>query len=109
MNYNPELPKFIKFEYKPQLGYLFVRYLFEEFPGKEVEGTYGFQYLGREISFMFPTRGGKYVLLPIGRATDVEEALKVAKQFLEKWLGHDPSDSGFRSEVTGKILRLIER
>lgn len=107
LNYNPELPKFVRFEYRPQSGHLFVRYLFEEWPGREVEGTYAFQYLGREFFFMYPI-GIEYVLLPLGEAANVEEAVEAAKRFLEKWLGHDIKDFRFRSKVAEEIARLEE-
>ena len=58
MNYNPELPKVIRFEYRPHSGHLFIRCLFEEWPGREVEGTYGFQ-LSRTGVFLYVPQEAK--------------------------------------------------
>lgn len=110
MKYNPELPKVIRFEYRPQSGRLFVRCVFEEWAGREVEGTYGFQYQGQELSFMYPTKSEEYVLLPLGRAASIEDAVHMAEQFLKKWLSLDVKTHGrFQSEVTDKIAQLQER
>ena len=86
MNYNPELPKVIRFEYRPHSGHLFIRCLFEEWPGREVEGTYGFQLSRTGVFFICPTRGKDHVLFPLGEAATAEEAVEIVKQFLKKWL-----------------------
>jgi hypothetical protein len=109
MNYNSELPKIVRFEYRPESGYLFVRCLFEEWPGREVEGTYGFQLSRTGVFFICPTRGKDHVLFPLGEAATAEEAVEIVKQFLKKWLSLDVLTYGdFQNEVAREISRLKE-
>jgi hypothetical protein len=59
--------------------------------------------------FMYPTRGKDYVLFGIGKASSLEEAIEIAKQFLKKWLSGDILTYGdFQIEVAGEIFRLEE-
>lgn len=106
---NPELPKFINFTYSPAdeqvPGCLTVRYRFEKWSGHEVERGFIFQYLQGKVFFrVYPT----LVQLPLGEAASVEEAVELAKQFLDKWLSEDPRYLGFQNKMAREISRLEE-
>lgn len=106
---NPELPKFIDFKYLPDHEYipgcLSLVYRYEKWLGNEKEGGFTFQFLKGKLFFLIhPTD----VQLPIGVAANVEDAVELAKQFLNKWLSEDPKHAEFRIHVSGEILRLEE-
>lgn len=107
-SYNLELPKFLDVLYLPDHekipGCLSINCLFEKVAGWEREGAYTFQYLEGEVFFSYPGYGGRYMQYPLGKASSLDEAIEVAKQFLKKWLGHDPKDDQFRHETAAAIL-----
>ncbi len=110
MNYNPELPKFLNVLYLPEHekipGYLSIECLFEEHSGWEIERGFTFQYLDGEVFFrVYPT----LVQLPLGKASSLDDAIEMAKEFLKKWLSLDLKTHGrFQLEVASEILRLEE-
>lgn len=112
MKNNPELPIFLESIYNPDDKYIpgriKIRCLFEDagWPGREIQRGFNFQYLQEKVYFhVYPTG----VQLPLGNATNVDEAIEIAKQFLKKWLSLDLKTYGrFQHEVADKILRLEE-
>jgi len=109
MNYNLELPKFLDVLYLPEHekipGYLSIECLFEEHPGWEIERGFTFQYLEGEVFFrVYPT----LVQFPLGKASNLENAIEMTKQFLRKWVGHDIKDSQFRIETAEAIFQMEE-
>lgn len=105
------LPKFLDVQYEPDNkfvpGCLTVRYRFEDegWPGREIERGFVFQYLkGRVFFRVYPT----LVEYPLGEATCLDDAIELAKQFLDKWLSLDRKNADFRLSTLREILRLEE-
>ncbi|MBI4760622.1 MAG: hypothetical protein ACOYYF_07490 [Chloroflexota bacterium] len=106
-SYNPELPKFLRVRYLPDgkiPGFLGIKCLLEEETGWEIESEYHFQYLDGEVFFVVYSYGGSFIPYPFGKASSLDDAINVAKQFLKKWIGHDPKDDQFRHETAAAIL-----
>lgn len=109
----PGLPKFLDARYDPDdkfvPGCLTIRYHFEDegWPGREIESGFVFQYIEKEKKVFFhvyPT----LVQYPLGEATNLDGAIEMAKQFLNKWLSLDRKDADFRLSTFREILRLEE-
>lgn len=107
--YNLELPKFLDVQYLPDgyiPGFLGIECLFEEEVGWEIVREFHFQYLNGEVFFIVFGYGGKPIPYPLGKASNLEDAIEAAKQFLKKWIGHDPKDFQFQSETANAIFQL---
>jgi len=108
MGHDVALVQFLDTNYLPEHkhipGYLSIRCLIKEWGWREKKASYTFQYYPDEKKVFFRAYPVQVQLL-IGEATNLEEAIEQAKQFLTKWLGDDLE---FRLKTAQEIRRLEE-
>lgn len=107
----PGLPEFLDARYEPDDKFvpgcirIVCRFEDDGWPGRVIERGFVFQYLeGRVFLRVYPT----LVQYPLGEATSPEDAIELAKQFLNKRLSLDIKYADFQISVNREILRLEE-